>query len=816
MLYESFAGNGVLCNPEAIFRHLLDHPDFGHLTHVWAIADDEAARRFHAEFAGHPRVGYVRRGSGAYWRELSTAGYLINNATFPPAFGKRPGQVYLNTWHGTPLKQMGFDMPDGAYGSANTLRNLLLADYVLAANPFMAQTMYEGAYRLGNIHQGRIIEEGYPRIDRQTLSPAATAALRHELQDSGLRTGDRPFVLFAPTWRGTSFSDPADDIDQLTQQLADLQAGLGDGVVVLLKVHQIVHALAASAPALHGVLVPNTIPTNVLLGSADGLITDYSSIFFDFLATGRPVAFLTPDADAYGVDRGTYLPLDQLPGPVSQDARETGRHLRELMTSRTPHPRYREWAARYVPFDDGGSTERVVDIVFRGHTEGYRVRPFRTDGRTRLLFFLGGMRSNGITTSALNLLDAIDHEQYDVTVLTPQFRAGAARANQAMIHPAVRQLFRQGSMNGSNVFHLRRRFDDWHGTPLEPRTADWHEQLWDDEWSRIFGSARFDWVADFSGYSPFWANLVLHAPNAPHAIWLHNEMRADRDRTVSGRKRMKHSLGLVFSLYRAFDELVSVSPGLTNLNRAELADYAPAERFVTVRNLPSPQRVAAGVRQPLAEILHAGEATPEWLVELQHPQRDARWFITVGRLSPEKNHARLIRAFAQVHAHSAATRLVIVGDGPLQDELRRQIHDAHLEHAVFLAGERRNPFAIMAASDCFVLSSTYEGQPMVLMEAALCGLPIVSTSFSSVADALPPGAIHVVDQDDAALRDGMLAYLGGHVGASRLDVAGYTANVLAELDQLIVRWLEAPPGHRQTVPSPRMLHTDRGEGAWAS
>lgn len=794
VLYESFAGNGMLCNPEAIFRHLLDHPDFAHLSHVWAIGDDAAARRFRSEFSGNPRVSMVRRGGTAYWREVSTAGYLINNATFPPAFGKRPGQIYLNTWHGTPLKLMGFDMPDGAYESANTLRNLLASDYVLAANPFMAETMYESAYRLINVHGGRIIEEGYPRIDRQSMTDASSAALRQELEDAGVRVGQRRIVLFAPTWRGSSFSRPQDDLEELARQVAQLQSAFDDDTVVLLKTHQIVHSFASSLPQLAGVLLPNTIPTNVLLGAAGGLITDYSSIFFDYLATGRPIAFFTPDADAYGHDRGTYLPLDQLPGPVSDDPREVGRQLRTLMDGSAPHANYREWAERFVPFDDGHATQRVVDVVFRGRSDGYRVRPFRSDGRRRLLFFAGGMRSNGITSSALNLLDAIDHSAYDVTVVTPYFTAGAPRQNQALINPAVRVIFRQGGMNGSKFFHLRRRVADWRGTPLEPRTEDWHEELWDDEWSRVFGAAGFDWVADFSGYSPFWANLVLHAPNARHAIWLHNEMAADRERTVGGKQRMKRSLGVVFELYGAFDELVSVSPGLTELNRSELAAYAPADHFATVRNLPNPRRVAEGVAQPLDELVDAGTPAPRWLQLMQNPRHpDEKWFVAVGRLSPEKNHARLIRAFADVHARAPHARLVIVGGGPLEHDLQRQISHAHLDDAVFLTGEQRNPFAIMASADCFVLSSTYEGQPMVLIEAALCDLPIVSTSFASVEDALPAGVIHVVAQDDEALRDGMLAFLDGDVAASHLDIERYTADVMAEFESIVA------PSRREPV-----------------
>ncbi|OAH51343.1 glycosyltransferase [Microbacterium oleivorans] len=789
VLYESFAGNGALCNPEAIFRALLADPEFADLTHIWAISDADAAAALRAEFAGDRRVEIVSRGSGAYWRAVSTAGYLINNATFPTAFSKRVGQVYLNTWHGTPLKLMGFDMPGGARESANTLRNLLNADYLLAANPFMAETMYEDAYQLRNVYRGAIIEEGYPRIDRQRMPEAERVA---RIADLGSRLGvdlaGRRIVLFAPTWRGSSFQAPDADLAHLADQAAGLQRQLGDDAVVLLKTHQVVHRAASGIQALRRLLVPNTTPTNVLLGLADALVTDYSSIFFDYLATDRPIGFLVPDGDAYGAERGTYMPLDELPGPVHTDPEALGRDLAALLAPGAPaHPRYADWARRFVPHEDGGATSRVIDVVFRGRTAERRVRPVRRDERPRLLFYLGGMRLNGITTAAVNLLNSLDTEKYDVTALMAFPRGATTTHNQSRLDPGIRQVFRVGGMNGLKARQIMRRVADVSTDPLRAHRRLGHRTLWRDEWTRIFGSAKFDWVADFSGYSPFWAHLMLHSPRAVRAIWLHNEMAADRDRTVNGKQPFRRSLGRVFAMYRAYDQLVSVSPALTDLNRAELAEYAPGDRFVTLRNLPDivsatalderdedgeePEEDAA-----LGETLDAALAVP-----------GIRRFVTVGRLSTEKNHARLIRAFALLSATEPDTQLLIVGGGPLRRDLEQQVRDAGLTGRVILTGPLRDPASVMRRCDCFVLSSDYEGQPMVLIEAAQLGLPIVSTAFGSARGALPGDDMHIVDREDTALAAGMADFLAGRVAPASLDVAAYTAEVLAQFDALIPR-----------------------------
>ena len=799
VLYESFAGNGMLCNPEAIFRRLMADPAFAHLEHTWALSDLHEYRATVEEFRDASNVRFVRRGSRAYFKALATSQYLINNATFPPAFGKRPGQIYLNTWHGTPLKRMGYDMPNGPADSANTLRNFVAADYLLAANDFMATTMYESAYRLAGIYRGRIIEEGYPRIDRQVLDAAGKASARQRLEDAGIPVGDRTIVVYAPTWKGEKFNRPQDDIQELVAAVAEMQRGLGDDRIVVLKTHQAVHKYASSNPDLQRILVPNEIPTNVILGVTGALVTDYSSVFFDFLATGRPIVFYTPDMSEYADGRGVYFPSNEWPGPVCSTATDAAGQLAKLLTSGEPDARYRDWQERFTPHEDGSAADRVIDVVFRGATDGRRVREAVQDDRTKILLYLGGMRSNGITASALNLLRNVDHQRYDVSVVYKSTGKAQQRANQQKIHPAVRQFPRIGGMNGSKIEHLKRRVAGRRGTVGVHRTDPAQAELWDEEWVRCFGDLRFDDVIDFSGYSPFWATLLLHSPQATRSIWLHNDMAAEVHREVNGKKSMGRSLPAVFGLYREFDHLVSVAPRLNELNQRQLAAYAPSDRFTAVRNLIDAERVVAEAKvdvrglpdhpidpdaPPAEEGAEPVRIMPDWARQVAQ-KNGTTWFVSVGRLSPEKNQERLLRAFARVHRERPDARLLIVGQGPLRAHLETAIRELGLDGAAFLTGAYRNPFAIMAASDCFVLSSNYEGQPMVLLEAAVVGLPIVSVDFTSVHDALPNDSIHIVAQTDDALADGMRAYLRGEVPAATIDLDVYTREVLAEFEVVI-------------------------------
>ncbi len=785
VLYESFAGNGALCNPEAIFRELLRNPDAGVSQHIWVLDDLRSHRGIRCEFARDAAVRFVRRGSAKYFRALATSQYLVNNATFPPEFSKRAGQVYLNTWHGTPLKRMGYDMPDGASESANTLRNFLSADFLLSQNEYMTTTMYAEAYRLRGAFRGLVIEDGYPRVDYQHPG-SDTTRTSQMLAEAGISILDRRVVLYAPTWRGEAFARPEDDLGVILGAARALQEALGDRYLVIVKAHQSVFEFARTGAHPTQVLVPNDIPTNALLAVTDALVTDYSSIFFDYLATGRPIVFYVPEGDDYVDGRGTYLPADSLPGPVFSGIDE----LAEFVSSPADDPwvaRRADWAKRFTPQSDGRAAARVIDVVFRGRRDGHRLVSLAADPRESLLIHLGGMRSNGITTSALNLLRHLDYDRFRVSVVFTRPSRRQQWQNQARIDRRATQFHRSGGMNGSKVTHLLRRLAEWRADGAHHLTLP-QQVMWRDEWTRCFGDSSFDAVIDFSGYTPFWATLLLHSPGGRRSIWMHNDMQAETLRIIRGKPRMRRNLRAVFSLYEQYDALVSVSEPLRDVNFASLAKpYAlPAGAFFAATNVVNESRVIRGARVPLLDIPDYPEdpdtlepIIPEWARALDE-DNGLVWFCTVGRFSTEKNQARMIRAFAEVHRANPHTRLLLIGYGPLRASLESLIARLGLRHSVFLGGPFSNPFPFVAAADCFLLSSSYEGQPMVLLEAAIVGIPIVTVEFASVSGALPEGSMLIVEQSDVGLAEGMLAFLRGEVASAQLDAALYNAAALRE------------------------------------
>ncbi|HEY3504767.1 MAG TPA: glycosyltransferase [Actinocatenispora sp.] len=819
VLYESFSGNGMLCNPEGIFRELLNAPDTQHLKHIWVLSDFTRYRRTIREFAGHPNVSFVKYQSGAYYRALATSQYLVNNATFPPQFGKREGQTYVNTWHGTPLKKMGYDVEHGGAETRNIIRNFVMTDYLLSGSEFMTKQMYETAYKLRGIYRGKIVQEGFPRIDRQYLSADEDKAVRADLRDRGVVVGDeQKIVLYAPTWKGDSFQTPEDDAEELLRRVRTLNEQIDTTKYrVLLRVHQQVYKYAVERADLREILVPNDVPANIALGVSEVLLSDYSSIFYDFLATGRPILFFVPDLADYDGSRGLYVRPEEWPGPVTDDISTLAGWLNGLGSgsdddvSVSYATRYEKTRQEYAPADDGQSARRVVDVVFRGKTEGHDVRGDFTDGRESILIYLGGMRTNGITTSMLNLLDNIDYTRFDVSAFYSYRRRSRDRVkNEEAINPNVRLFPYIGGINGSKRFTLGRRRLLARGLDGAKVNLDAHRALFREEWQRVFGASRFDYIVDFSGYGPFWTYLFLEGEAKKHSIWMHNDLAADRMREVNGKRPLEAGLGAVFTTYRYFDRLVSVSPVLADINAEKLSQYAGNAQFVSALNTVNFDRILAQADADLYAELPAedggaaggdegvvadnGSDRPEKRLEqlrlnaerraiidrIMSPDDGVVTFVTVGRCSPEKNHARLIRAFALVHKENPKTRLIVIGSGPLRKDLDDLVTELGLDDAVIMAGQQNNPHAIMKRADCFVLSSDYEGQPMVILEARVLGLPVVSTDFASVRGSLAEGVGLVVPRTAEDLAAGMREYLRGTVPNPTFDYVAYNRDAVEQ------------------------------------
>ncbi len=829
VLWESFHGKGMLCHPAAMFRWMLTAAAYQDVTHVWALNKISDYPDVVAEFGSHPRVRFVDVYSDDYYVALSTVEFLVNNTSFPPAFSTRPEQVFMNTWHGTPLKTLGFDIPNGAFESKNVLRNLLMADLLLSSGPFMTDQMYRQAYRLDPIYEGTVLEIGSPRVDVQLRAAdgESGAALRSRLAAKGLQLPHARTVTYAPTWKGQSAYRAGGDADELVEIVEHLKSrpDLRDTNIAL-RVHSLVYRGLRRDPRLARFLVPDTVETNELLAVTDVLVTDYSSLFFDFLSNDRPIVFHVPDLDQYRADRGYYLQPEEWPGALTRSVTELGEAIvagldqigadddSELTRRRA------DWRARFAPDEDGSAAGRAVArLMGDGSATDTVVRLARTD-KERLLVYAGPFLANGITSSALNLFSQLDYGHYDVTVV---FQWGTEREKYAQIDARVRQVIWQNPMPLTADQQEERAEFLKHGFDPEFCDLDVIKEIYAHEWRRTFGHATFDHVINFEGYTIFWSAFLL-AGNVPRAsIWLHNDLDWDRQKVVAGKRPHEAMLAAQFTSYQFFDSLVSVSVELMRVNRSKLHAHAPVSAFTHVHNLINADSIdartyGAHLSDPAdREDSYFEPVTPkkrsdgleladtfdrlfqtyrrhDLQAEMRRRVSIDRWcsrppgtfqFVAVGRLSPEKNHELLLDAWALVLESVPTARLVIAGDGPTRAELEAKVRKLGFGRSARIAGYLEHGLAVLANSDALVMPSLYEGLPMAILEAKYLGIPVVATDFGTVSSALGPGEGRVTQMSARSLAEGMLAAIRGEVAPGSFDADAWNAEAVSQFAALM-------------------------------
>jgi CDP-glycerol glycerophosphotransferase len=301
----------------------------------------------------------VRPGSLAHLEQLGRARYIVSSNVLPGYFRKKRATSYLQTWHGTPLKRIAFDMQDPSFAAgrqryfAMLEREIANWDFLVSPNPFSTEVLRR-AFR----YEGEIVETGYPRND--VLSAPDREPMRARLRaELGIADGVRA-VLYAPTWRdNASFSTELD--------LPAMAAELGEGYAILLRAHKAVAATVALDEGSGVLNVSDRDDVAELFLAADVLITDYSSVMFDFAVTGKPMLFFTYDLAWYRDElRGFYFDLEHgAPGPLIDDAGELVDALRHVDRVHAEHAgAYERFHRRFCHLEDGRAAARVVDAFF--------------------------------------------------------------------------------------------------------------------------------------------------------------------------------------------------------------------------------------------------------------------------------------------------------------------------------------------------------------------------------------------------------------------------------------------------------------------
>lgn len=373
VLFSEYWGSGYGCNPRAIFERMGEVAP--HLQGVWLIDEAKAAHL-------PPGTRYVTPGGWRRWMVFARARYFVNNVNFAGSYVKRPGQVHIQTMHGTPLKLVGLDVMASTVASTavdpvrqprrsggkvvpidearsqrefeNLLRRSDRWDYAISSNAYSTE-MWSHAYPC----RYTWLESGYPRNDALVNATESDVAQARALL--GVPEGSTA-ILYAPTFRET-VGDTSMRID-----VGRLLDDLPEGHVVIVRAHHTatagprMKALIDSGRVIDGSKVPWIVPCYL---AADILVTDYSSTMFDYALLDRPMITYADDWPTYRETRGTYF--DLLAAPPGLVARNQGQLTEILVSGSFDGVEARglraAFRARFCQYDDGQAAERVIRTV---------------------------------------------------------------------------------------------------------------------------------------------------------------------------------------------------------------------------------------------------------------------------------------------------------------------------------------------------------------------------------------------------------------------------------------------------------------------
>ena len=739
IVYESFRGIGMTCNPYALFLELLNGSN--PYKHIWLIGNHDELLRLKDEYKEHSNVVFVLRDQAAdVAMAIATSKYLVQNNSLPHYFAKREEQIVISTWHGIALKKIGYDAAGGGINAptGNVVRSFLQSDYILSPNKFMTDVLKK-SFKLQGLYNGKIVQEGYPRTD--LISKTGRDEISRKLARRGIKIEPgKKIILYAPTWRGGS----PETVQNTARDFAVFFDTLRENIStnfhqILIKPHYLVYNKLEEKEKEGGSYIPAGVDATELLSLVDILITDYSSISFDFLITDRPILFYLPDVEKYEKLQGLNFRPEELPGPFTDDLFDLCKLIREIDTvDFSNHAKTKAWACKH---DDGNVSKKIIDIIFNC-TVGHNVFSISGD-KTRLLFYQGIMKTGGVPESFFSLVSYLDYDKFDVTVYC---KNDVYLQNANRITDKSRVLVRVGTCLASVEDHYKLHHMFVHG--FGTYDEDVNKTLLT-EFIRCFGSSNFDYVIDFSGYGVFFASMLSMAHSAKKIIWQHNELGKDfnHDEKIKIRGQTTSSQALL-TVYERYDKIVSCGESLVKVNQKEFSGKRDYNKYCFVNNPINIERIQ--------RYLEFGESN--------HVRDDERFlFVNVGRLSPEKNQVNLIKAFGRFCKTYPGSKLYIIGEDEYKGKIQNLVGELSLNSSVILTGGLENPYSLMSICDCFVFPSLYEGNSVVVNEARYLKLPIIMSNYSTAYSSCVPNGQLLIGFSEDDIYEGLLAFANGEV-----------------------------------------------------
>lgn len=752
MLFDSFQGQKLAGDPYAVYREVV-RQGVGYLI-VWVKRPNTYLP---IDVQQNKNIKLVDYNTKSHAEALLYSQVFVFNMNLPHFFVKRAGQLLVNTWHGVPIKTLGLDIDQPLRMAANTQRSFNISDILTIASQYeYDKTVGACGAELGDY----TIVDGSPRID--VMLNADKEAFRRQLGVGA----DIKLVLYAPTWRGVGAVSV--EISDQISAITELQAKLGSGYEVVVSLHHFTQE-ALDKKNIKVNQVPRSIDTTEILQAVDILVSDYSSIALDFLLLDKPMVLFVADYQKYTSERGLYFGLNELPARLAYNISELVNCVREGVKP-SDFSDYKDVLQRFFGSEDGRSSARVVEQI-RLRLDG-AIGP-SSGNLKRIVVFPGALQDNGITSSLKSLVDNLAGGEYRIILLVDtryQRTVGGFNKNLSFFKGKCELLLIDRDLPKYGMISLA--YKKYLASPasMSGEEIALLDKAFAQEASRILGGIELYAAIDFSGYDHYWTYFISMLNARRKVVLLHSDMKAEYDNPNKSHSRLKN----IFSRYDRFDVVASVSDALRMVNENELSSYFGLHKSATVVNTLSLDRIRQSAEVPLGFLLpNMGLLGAE-----------VTKFVIVGRASPEKNIKLAIDSF-DVVARSHDCVLFIVGDGPLRNQLTDYVQTKENSARMMFAGHMNNPYPVIRAADCLLMTSHYEGQSLVLLEAMTLGTYCIASDIPAARSVLSGTGCLVVPPNVKSFSEAMSSFISDNLMSTQFDADAYNANALAKLKDII-------------------------------
>ena len=616
---------------------------------------------------------------------------------------------------------------------------------------------------LDNLYEGRILHEGYPR-NSIFFSRESGEDMKKKLGYKG-----QQLIMYMPTFRGK-----ADKIEvkgfgtRIHQHLYELDRRLSDEQILLIKVHPFIQDQIEISQYSHIKPIPEEFDSYEVLNACDVLITDYSSVMYDFAITKRKIILFAYDYKEYIMERGMYENIKDYPFSIAETVDDVIRELRNDSGSADS-----EFLMKYGTYESRDAADKICRQVF-SEENCCMVGKMKKNGRKNILIYAGDLNQNGITTAFCSMMKYVDKSRYNYYI---SFRMQSVKAEpertkkipgELGVFPIASEMNMDVLTGAAQLLYIK---SGYKGRLTMNRVHHAYKR----EWRKHFGNVRFEHVVHYNGYEAYITSLIEQAP-CIKTIWVHNDMEQE---IVIKKNQSRY---LLEDVYKSYDNVVIVSE---DIRCSTIRISGRKDNIHVIENCHDYESVIERSKMPVSfDNNTLSTVSKEELMNILNGKSVK--FINIGRYSPEKGHERLIKAFERYWLDQRESHLIIIGGtGELYSKTLELARATAASAHIILIKSLSNPMPVLKKSDLFLLTSYYEGLGLVLLEADTLGIPVMACDVPGPGGFLRQYGGTLLENSEEGILQGMKMFTRGKNFPMNVDYEQLNRKSIRKFEELL-------------------------------